>query len=164
MYLPYIHQAYVKCIHTSSLGSGRHQNLSGCRFGKAKFLNFPRKVGLGCSGRVNSLVPCLRHWVEEIVRTLVLMTSWQRDWVLYPGHCVSIRLGSALPAQDSHLLQPVWLPVLIHSGLPARGSVLDMFAAWGKTFSSSQNQYLWTNPGMWNLHTYFAFHSCVCLK
>lgn len=130
------------------------------------------------SGKRFPLFPVYPHsppWVEGVVRTLMLITSRQRAWALYPGHCASVKLDSALPTQDGHLLlHPSRLRMLMHSGLPARGIVflhsLGVFAARGKHISRSQDLYLGTNPGMPNrgapghLRAFFAFHMCVCLN
>lgn len=55
-------------------------------------------------GKLFLWFPVPTFWVGGIVKTIVLIASSQRAWALHPGHCVSIKLGSTLPAQEGRLL------------------------------------------------------------
>ena len=101
---------------------------------------FPKKSGMGVSwqGQFFFLFPAHHLGMRELLGSLC-DSLWQRAWALYPGHCVSIRLGSPLPTQDGRLLLwPAQLLMPLRSGLPDRSQEplhsLDVFATWGEKY------------------------------
>lgn len=101
---------------------------------------FPKKSGMGVSwqGKFFFLFPAHHLGMRELIGSLC-DSLWQRAWALYPGHCVSIKLGSPLPTQDGRLLlRPAQLLMPLRSGLPDRSQEplhgLDVFATWGEKY------------------------------
>lgn len=142
------------------------ESISSCRFRKAKFLDFLKKVGLGCPCGVNFLwFPVPTFWVGGIVKTIVLITSSQRAWALYPGHCVSIKLGSTLPAQDGHLLSFCCCGVGCQPGAESCMYLLHVVKVFCKSESrpvSRPRRVKWR--ALRRLCACFAFHFYVCLN